>query len=131
VATLAGSFAKAFGATGLATLAGLWHDLGKYQPAFQQRIRQETGYDPEAHLEQKPGKQPHAHAGALWALPGISHLNGPVLGKLTFKGEFTTFIPNLTACPNFGEHLPCNHTGCASPPVAALWGCLGAPPHQL
>lgn len=68
VAALAASFAEAFGATGLAILAGLWHDLGKYQPAFQQRIRQETGYDPEAHLEQKPGKQPHAHAGALWAL---------------------------------------------------------------
>ncbi len=52
-----------------AYLAGLWHDLGKYRPGFQQYIRQVNGHD--AHIE---GKLPngidktHSAAGALHAL---------------------------------------------------------------
>lgn len=41
VAELAGSFAEDFGAGAWAYLAGLWHDLGKYQPEFQNRLRGE------------------------------------------------------------------------------------------
>lgn len=39
VARLAGGFAEAFGASPWGTLAGLWHDLGKYRPEFQRRLR--------------------------------------------------------------------------------------------
>lgn len=39
VAELASKFAAPFGAGDWGRLAGLWHDLGKYQPAFQRRIR--------------------------------------------------------------------------------------------
>lgn len=68
VGELAAEFAKPFGATTWANLAGLWHDLGKYQAAFQRRIKSETGYDPEAHLEGSVERQPHSTAGALHAL---------------------------------------------------------------
>jgi len=56
------------GSPGLAYLAGLWHDLGKYREGFQRYIRQINGA--EAHIE---GKLPqgsdksHSAAGALWA----------------------------------------------------------------
>lgn len=45
-----------------AELAGLWHDLGKYQPAFQQYIASASGM--EAHIE-APGRVKHAIAGAM------------------------------------------------------------------
>jgi len=39
VADRAAQFAEAFGAGGWGKLAGLWHDLGKFQPEFQQMLR--------------------------------------------------------------------------------------------
>lgn len=39
VASLAERFAAAFGAGAWGRLGGLWHDLGKYQPEFQGRLR--------------------------------------------------------------------------------------------
>ncbi len=45
-ACLAEHFAAGFG-PGWGYLAGLWHDLGKYQVAFQRRIDQ----DANAHIE--------------------------------------------------------------------------------
>jgi CRISPR-associated endonuclease/helicase Cas3 len=41
VALLASQFAAPFGSSDWAELAGLWHDLGKYQPDFQRRLRGE------------------------------------------------------------------------------------------
>ncbi len=41
VAKLAADFADAFGAKDWGYLAGLWHDLGKYLPTFQAKIRGE------------------------------------------------------------------------------------------
>jgi len=55
-----------------AYLAGLWHDIGKYRPGFQQYIRQVNGHD--AHIE---GKLPsgsdksHSAAGALHAVRAL------------------------------------------------------------
>ena len=42
VARLAGSFAESFGSGQWGWLAGLWHDLGKYQLAFQRRLEGDT-----------------------------------------------------------------------------------------
>ncbi|MEI7464122.1 MAG: CRISPR-associated helicase Cas3' [Burkholderiales bacterium] len=61
-----------------AYLAGLWHDLGKYRPGFQQYIRHANGL--EAHIE---GKLPsgsdktHSAAGALHSLRTLDARFGP------------------------------------------------------
>lgn len=67
VAQLADQFASVFGSGDWARLAGLWHDLGKYRPAFQHHIRSASGYDPDAHIETARGKVDHATAGAIYA----------------------------------------------------------------
>ncbi|HBD7061726.1 TPA: CRISPR-associated helicase Cas3' [Legionella pneumophila] len=65
VASLASKNARIFGGSDWAFLAGLWHDLGKYRPAFQNYIKGVTGFDPEAHIEQ--GRVDHSTAGAVYA----------------------------------------------------------------
>lgn len=67
VGKLAGRFGASFNAQDWAALAGLWHDLGKYNPEFQRYISAQSGYDPEAHLEGKSGKVDHSTAGAIHA----------------------------------------------------------------
>ncbi|MDD2769832.1 MAG: CRISPR-associated helicase Cas3' [Methylococcus sp.] len=67
VGGLAGEFAAAFGAEDWGRLAGLWHDLGKFRPRFQNYIRKQSGYDPAAHITGEAGKVPHSTAGALLA----------------------------------------------------------------
>ena len=67
VSSLAEEFAQPFGGSEWARLAGLWHDLGKYRPAFQRYIKTVSGYDPDAHIEGKAGRVRHSTAGALLA----------------------------------------------------------------
>ena len=62
VADMARGFAEPFGGGDWAYLAGLWHDLGKYSPDFQNRLKDMN--DPEAHIEAKPGRPDHSTAGA-------------------------------------------------------------------
>ena len=74
---LRGGLADKFGAEDWGRLAGLWHDLGKFQLAFQSYIRRESGFDPEAHLEDAaPGRVNHSSAGALHAVAQFGK-NGP------------------------------------------------------
>ncbi|MBF0292331.1 MAG: CRISPR-associated endonuclease Cas3'' [Nitrospinae bacterium] len=68
VAELAARFAADFNSEELARLAALWHDLGKYSGEFQQKIRRETGYDVDAHIEGAPGRVDHSTAGAIHAI---------------------------------------------------------------
>jgi CRISPR-associated endonuclease/helicase Cas3 len=70
VAALAGEFAAAFGAGEWGRLAGLWHDLGKYHPRFQQRLGDESI------------RQPHSGAGAALAWDKGEHglLTWPIAG---------------------------------------------------
>ena len=79
VAELAGEKAQFFAGGDWATLAGLWHDLGKYRPAFQQYIKGVSGYDPDAHIEQ--GRVDHSTAGAIHAVNELGGL-GRVLAYL-------------------------------------------------
>lgn len=85
VAHLASEFASAFAASDWARLAGLWHDLGKYQQGFQYRIKVENGYAEEANG--KPQKQPHTHAGVLLAkerqIPGWQFIAYLIAGHHT------------------------------------------------
>lgn len=67
VGDLAGEFASSFGHSDWGRLAGLWHDLGKYSPAFQNYIARGSGLDPEAHIEGGKGRVNHSSAGALHA----------------------------------------------------------------
>ena len=86
VADLAQTLAEPLKSTQWAHLAGMWHDLGKYRPGFQQYIRNVNGH--EAHIE---GKLPrgsdktHSAAGALHALRTLEAKFGPqgaVLGRV-------------------------------------------------
>lgn len=65
----AGEFAAPFASSNWGRLAGLWHDLGKYQPDFQRYIRSASGFD--AHIETAPGKVKHAIAGAIHAADSL------------------------------------------------------------
>ncbi|EIJ33769.1 CRISPR-associated helicase/endonuclease Cas3 [Thiothrix nivea] len=70
VAELAAEYAELFGADWART-AGIWHDLGKYNPEFQRYISDKTGYAASnAHIETDnvPGKVNHSAAGALYAV---------------------------------------------------------------
>jgi CRISPR-associated endonuclease/helicase Cas3 len=68
VARLAGDHATPFGGRDWARLAGLWHDLGKYRPAFQRYLRAAGAADAEnAHIEGAAGRVSHSTAGALLA----------------------------------------------------------------
>lgn len=77
VAALAAQYAKTFQSEQWAQVAGIWHDLGKYNPEFQHYIRVKTGYEREnAHVE-AVGKVNHSAAGALYAVQ-----KHPVLGRI-------------------------------------------------
>lgn len=69
-AEIAASCADAWNSAAWARLAGLWHDLGKFDPEFQNYLRRVGGAD--GHLEEsEPGKTrgpEHSIAGALHAL---------------------------------------------------------------
>ncbi len=65
-ASRARQLAAEFGASEWAYIAGLWHDLGKFSQAFQNKIL--SAADPEAHIEAKPGRVDHSTAGAIWAV---------------------------------------------------------------
>ena len=59
------AFAECFGGAEWVRLAELWHDLGKYSPAFQNYISHKSGFDPEAHIEGGAGRVNHSIAGEI------------------------------------------------------------------
>jgi CRISPR-associated endonuclease/helicase Cas3 len=66
-AQLAADFARPFGGADWAFLAGLWHDIGKAQPAWQRYIRSVTGFEPGG-----PARGPHhAIVGAMHAVTSL------------------------------------------------------------
>ncbi len=79
VAKLSADFASTFASTDWGTLSGRWHDLGKYQDAFQEYIREKTGFEKEnAHVEQGTNRVTHSTAGAIHAVEKL----GPVFGHI-------------------------------------------------
>jgi CRISPR-associated endonuclease/helicase Cas3 len=79
VARKARSFAQGFGAGELAYWAGLFHDLGKYSPEFQQYLRDcyraAQGLGPRP----RPGSAPHKAAGAALGAQKATQLLAPVI----------------------------------------------------
>lgn len=79
VANTSEALASTFGSGNWGLLAGKWHDLGKYQNAFQCYIREKSGYDKEnAHIEQGVNRVTHSTAGAIHAVEVL----GPVIGHI-------------------------------------------------
>ena len=64
VATLAGGFATTFGSGRWGVLAGILHDLGKYQPDFQRKLAGEA-----VAVE-------HSGVGAAWAASRLENSYG-------------------------------------------------------
>jgi CRISPR-associated endonuclease/helicase Cas3 len=76
VAKLAAEKAASFNSSEWASLAGKWHDLGKYRTGFQRYIRQCS--DENAHIEGRVAgaEKTHSAAGAVWAINTLSHKHG-------------------------------------------------------
>lgn len=119
VETLAGQFAAVFGAGELGRLAGLWHDLGKYHPDFQRRLRGEA-----VQVE-------HAGAGAALAYEQASFERGAVafaiaghhagLANMTSNNSaMDAGAPDMSRRP-LAERLRMN-----APVLAAIRGCVPA-----
>ncbi len=81
VGRLAGEFARSFDNEDWATLAGRWHDLGKYKAAFQSYIRDRSGFERDEADEGGPGRVDHTAAGAIHAVEQLGEL-GRILAYL-------------------------------------------------
>lgn len=67
--------AEPFGAGPWAKLCGLWHDIGKYSPDFQNHIKSASGFDTSI---KDPGKVDHATAGTLLSKELLGNSSLPV-----------------------------------------------------
>ncbi|MBU2445228.1 MAG: CRISPR-associated endonuclease Cas3'', partial [Bacteroidetes bacterium] len=64
----ASKFAYEFGNKDWGELAGFWHDLGKFIPAWQKYLCRKSGFDPEAHIEESNNRPNHSTSGAVLAI---------------------------------------------------------------
>ena len=77
-AELASKFAKTFNSSSWEYAMGLAHDAGKATSAWQHYLETKSGYDEEASLEIKPGKQDHSSPSAKL----IEEILGTGIGRI-------------------------------------------------
>lgn len=82
VANYAGTFSAKFKSAEWGKALGFSHDAGKSRARWQQYLKGKSGFDPEAHLEWKSGKIPHAIYGAKVA----ENVFGKVIGRILAYG---------------------------------------------
>ena len=99
VADQAAGFAAVFGSQDWASVAGVWHDLGKYSTEFQQYIKSVSGF--EAHIE-APGRVDHSTAGAIHAMRQFGQ-HGRILAYL-IAGHHAG-LPDWNAADTRGKAL--------------------------
>lgn len=113
VAKMSKTFASRFGAGEWAYMAGLWHDIGKYSKAFQNRL--ERAADPDAHIETVAKRPDHSTAGSQLAarrLPGSGKLlayaiaghhaglpDGQSNERSCLEARLKKPVPDYSACP--------------------------------
>lgn len=109
----AAGFAAAFGAGEWGSLAGWWHDLGKYSDAFQAYISRATDSSGDEHVADVAGRVDHSTAGAKHAasrgMLGIllsyciagHHAGLPdnVGTESSLSSRLSKRVPNWTAAP--------------------------------
>lgn len=93
VANMAGEFAAKFGARDLAYWAGIWHDVGKVHPKFQQYLR-----DCEIHPDKLRRGPDHKLAGSL-----IAEKKGQDILAFLIAGHHGG-LPSLTGLKEFLRH---------------------------
>jgi len=71
VAQLAAQFVEPFCDREWGSLAGRWHDFGKYNPEFQAKIRAESGFDEFTESDSSGRRVDHSTAGALLAYAAL------------------------------------------------------------
>ena len=82
-AALAQQFAAQFHSGEWGELAGRWHDLGKYRPAFQRHICTSSGYDPNYRISAQANRNTrHASTGAVQAQVAMERLKAAPHGRI-------------------------------------------------
>ena len=82
-AALAQQFAAQFQSGEWGELAGRWHDLGKYRPAFQRHICTSSGYDPNYRIPAQANRNTrHASTGAIQAQVAMERLKAKLHGRI-------------------------------------------------
>lgn len=120
VAKMCREFAAPFDAGDWGFPAGLWHDMGKYSQAFQDRIQ--NANDPDAHIEKTAGRPDHSTAGAQHAVQKLGpagkliayaiagHHAGLPDGRSNQKScledRLEKTVPDISACPDAVRNSP-------------------------
>ncbi len=103
-------FASAFGAGNLAYMLGLWHDLGKYNPDFQEYLRQahKAALLGQTHRGKGP---PHAIWGATYLVyklgkhPSHETFSIPVFGHHAGLGEASDVAQKIRDAPDLNKRV--------------------------
>ncbi|HEU5423212.1 MAG TPA: CRISPR-associated endonuclease Cas3'', partial [Nitrolancea sp.] len=103
VSRLAGDFASQFGAEELATWLGRWHDIGKFNPAFQQYLRAAEA-DPTHRRHGPDHKAAGAQLAAEAAGPAALVVQGHH-GGLTTPAGFVAWLKERAADPAVADAI--------------------------